>query len=174
MKKVFLVVAGLCTVIAVSAQQPAREITRNNSWIKMGINTGIPVGNLSNTSRFALGGEVKGQLMSTPHWGLGLTSGYTHFFPEEGFENFGSVPIGLFARYYPARSGFFVGADAGYSFQTGSGQNSNGGIYVRPQLGYHNRHWNCFGFYNGVFRSTDRGGHLQHVGVGVTYNIMFD
>ncbi|SFB83711.1 hypothetical protein SAMN05421747_101428 [Parapedobacter composti] len=160
--------------IGLYAQQRPTEITPQNSWIKTGINIGVPVGTLADQTSVALGAEVKGQLMSTPNWGLGLTSGYTHYFPKSSNENFGSVPVGAFARYYPASRGFFVGADLGYSFQTGSGANRNGGMYVRPQIGYHNRLWNIFGFYNGVFRNNANGRHIQHVGLGTTFNIMFD
>ncbi len=156
------------------AQQRAKEITRKNSWIKAGINAGVPIADLADQSSFTLGADVKGQLMSTPNWGLGLTSGYTHYFPKEGAENFGSIPAGIFARYYPARQGFFAGTDLGYSFQTGSQLNGNGGMYVRPQVGYHNRLWNIFGFYNGIFRKGTNGGHLQYVGIGTTFNIMFN
>lgn len=156
------------------AQQRATEITRKNSWIKAGINVGLPISDLADRSSVVLGAEVKGQLMSTPHWGLGIASGYTHYFPKEGQENFGSVPIGIFARYYPARQGIFFGGDVGYSFQTGSHTNSSGGLYARPQIGYHNKLWNIFGFYNGIFRKDVNGGHIQYVGIGTTFNILFD
>ncbi len=165
---------ALFSTMAVQAQQRATEITRKNSWIKAGINAGIPIGSLADRSNLALGAEVKGQLMSTPNWGLGLASGYTHYFPATGHENFGSVPAAAFVRYYPARQGVFFGADLGYSFQTGSGTNAKGGVYARPQIGYHNRLWNIFGYYNGVFRKEANGGHLQHLGVGTTFNILFD
>src|SRR5690606_24242605 len=170
----FLTLLVMVSTSAVYAQQRATEINPKNSWIKAGINVGLPIGNLADQSSFALGADIKGQLMSTPNWGLGLASGYTHYFPKDEQENFGSVPIGVFARYYPASQGFFVGADAGYSFQTGSDLNGNGGMYARPQVGYHNRLWNIFGFYNGIFRKDENGGNLQQVGIGTTFNIMFD
>lgn len=169
----FAVMVMACTP-GVYAQQRATEINPKNSWIKAGVNAGLPIGKLADQSSFALGADIKGQLMSTPNWGLGLASGYTHYFPKEGHENFGSVPVGIFARYYPASQGFFVGTDVGYSFQTGSDLNGNGGMYVRPQVGYHNRLWNIFGFYNGIFRKDENGGNPQQVGIGTTFNIMFD
>ncbi|SEN32449.1 hypothetical protein SAMN05216436_114110 [bacterium A37T11] len=155
-------------------QQRNTEISTKNTWIKAGIDVGLPIGDLADRSTFTLGAEVKGQLMSTPHWGLGVTSGYTHYFPKDENENFGSVPVGIFARYYPKTTGFFLGADGGYSFQTGSHMNSSGGFYVKPQLGYHNKFWNIFGFYNNVFRSDGKGGNIQYAGIGTTFNIMFD
>ncbi|WP_257669211.1 hypothetical protein [Parapedobacter tibetensis] len=172
-KHLALAILAVMATVMVYGQQRTTNISRKNSWIKAGVNAGIPIADLADQSTFTLGAEVKGQLMSTPHWGLGLTSGYTHYFPEEGHENFGSVPVGVFARYYPARQGFFVGTDLGYSFQTGSELNGNGGMYVRPQVGYHNRLWNIFGFYNGIFRKEENGGHIQYLGIGTTFNIMF-
>ena len=173
-KTLLIAALALTSTVGAHAQQRATEITRKNSWIKAGINAGIPIATLADHSNFTLGAEIKGQLMSTPNWGLGLTSGYTHYFPKEGMENFGSIPAGIFARYYPARQGFFAGVDLGYSFQTGSNLNGNGGMYVRPQAGYQNRLWNIFGFYNGIFRKEANGGHLQYVGIGTTFNILFD
>ncbi|MGK6351546.1 hypothetical protein [Parapedobacter sp. DT-150] len=170
----FAVIIAMAITAGASAQQTVEDINPRNSWIKAGINVGLPIGTLADQSSVALGAEVKGQLMSTPNWGLGLTTGYTHFLPKEGYEHFGSIPAGVFARYYPTSQGFFAGTDVGYSFQTGSGSNANGGVYVRPQVGYHNRLWNIFGFYNGVFRGESNGGHLQHVGIGTTFNIMFN
>ncbi len=156
------------------AQQTNSEITPRNSWIKAGAGIGVPVGGMSNKSSAALSLDLKGQFLSTPHVGVGVASGYTHYFPKDGNENFGSIPVGLFGRYYVAPEGFFMGTDVGYSFQTGSGVNSNGGIYVKPQIGYHNRLWNVFGYYNGIFRGSQEGSHIQHVGLGFTYNIMFN
>lgn len=174
-KLIFTLLTSAIFVMTAGAQQPYHtEINPRNSWLKAGIGLGIPVGTLSDQSSVALSGELKGQFLSTPHVGLGITSGYTHYFPKENFENFGSIPLGLFVRYYWKPEGLFLGTDAGYSFQTGTATNGEGGFYIKPQIGYHNRLWNIFGYYNGVFRSEANGNHLQHVGVGVTYNIMFN
>jgi hypothetical protein len=173
MKKCLL----LLTVVLASAKlfaqtNDATEVTSRNSWLKVGINAGVPVGELANYSTFTLGAELKGQLMETKHIGLGLTAGYNHFFTKSGYDDFGSVPVGAFIRYYPKYRGFFVGTDLGYTFVTGV-PDGTGGVYARPQLGYHNYSWNIFGFYNGVFRGNDDGGNLQYVGIGATYNIHF-
>ncbi len=163
----------LSSATAQIAPNHASEINRKNSWLKVGLNAGIPFGNLADVSSAVGGIEIKGQLMSTKNLGIGLSSGYNHFFPKEGFSNWGNIPAAAFIRYYPQRTGVFVGADLGYGFITGSANNT-GGLYARPQLGYHNRQWNFFGFYNGIFRSSGNGGHLQFAGIGATYNIMFN
>ncbi len=172
MKKILstTVLAAFCFVAF--AQDPTIEATTKNSWLKVGLNAGVPVGDLADVSSFVAGLELKGQVMSTNHLGIGLTTGYNHFFPKNDFEGFGTIPAGAFVRVYPKAKGFFAGTDIGYSFVTADG--ADGGFYVKPQLGYHNYSWNIFGFYNGIFRSSNAGGNLQHVGIGATYNVRFN
>jgi len=147
------------------------EVTTKNSWLKAGVSTSVPVGDVSNYSSFSLGAELSGQLMATRNFGIGIASGYTHFFPKNEYKDFGVIPAGLLLRYYPQEKGFFAGTDLGYSFITNT-TNSNGGFYIKPQLGYHNYNWNLFGFYNQVFRQT---GYIdiQNIGIAATYNIRF-
>lgn len=171
MKKIILVAAIMCSTAVVFAQETT-EITSKNSWLKAGLSAGVPVGDVADFSSFVLGLDLKGQLMSTPHLGIGLTTGYNHFFAKDNFESFGTVPLGAFIRVYPKAQGFFAGTDLGYSFITNV-DNADGGFYVKPQIGYHNYSWNIFGYYNGIFRSDNSGGNIQHVGIGATYNIRF-
>ena len=164
----------MCTIgfiaISYSFAQNTEAVTSKNSWLKAGISASAPVGNTSNFSSFALGVDLSGQFMASKNVGLGIASGYTNFFGKNGGNDFGIVPLGALLRYYPASEGFFAGTDLGYSFLTNSG--SDGGFYVKPQLGYHNYDWNIFGFYNQVFISTP-GSDVQNVGVAATYNIRF-
>jgi hypothetical protein len=171
MKKLilFLTVAVLSGKLVA---QTETEITKKNSWLKAGLTAGVPFGDLSDVSSFTLGLDLKGQLMETNHVGIGITSGYNHFFPKDNFESFGSIPLGAFIRYYRNSTGFFLGTDVGYTFLTNVG-GSSGGFYLRPQLGYHNYDWNFFGFYNGILRSDNNGGSLHYAGIGATYNIRF-
>ena len=150
--------------------QKEDEITKKNSWLKIGVNAGVPVGDVSTYTSFAAGVDLSGQFMASKNFGIGVASGYTHFFPKSGFNSFGTVPLGLLLRYYPQYKGFFAGADVGYTFITTSG--STGGLYVKPQLGYHNYDWNLFAFYNEVFRNSGYI-NIQTVGIAATYNIRF-
>lgn len=154
------------------AQAPKEEITKNNSWLKAGLEVGLPVGNTSDFSSVTAGVVVSGQWMATPNFGLGLTSGYTNYFAKSNFKDIGVIPVGLLLRYYPQAQGFFAGADAGYSFITNV-SDVTGGAYVKPQIGYHDYNWNLYGFYNHVFVNkgiTD----LQSVGIAATYNLRFN
>ncbi len=174
MKKIILTCSVCFFATQLIAQtEPTPEITKKNSWFKAGAIAGIPVGNTADVSSFVLGLDLKGQLMSTNHIGIGITTGYNHFFAKDGFDDFGTIPLGAFIRVYPASTGFFGGLDLGYSFLTQT-NNNEGGFYIRPQIGYHNYDWNFFGYYNHVFRNDNVGGNIQHIGVGATYNLRFN
>lgn len=97
MKKVILLFA-----IIVGTASFAQDVNINakNSWLKLGLNAGIPVGDAADASSFALGLDLRGQYLVTPHFGIGLTSGYNHFFGKDGADDFGLVPVAAFGRYY--------------------------------------------------------------------------
>ena len=168
MKKLLLIATAFVSITAFAQTKTTSDITNKNSWLKLGVDAGVPVGDMSSVSSFVLGGTIKGQLMETKNWGIGLTTGYNHFFAKEGFKSIGTIPVGAFVRYYPTSAGFFAGLDLGYSFITNS--TVNGGFYMKPQLGYHNYNWNFFGFYNHIFVSNSN---VAHLGIGATYNLRF-
>ncbi|WP_333693753.1 hypothetical protein [Flavobacterium sp.] len=167
MKKVILVFSFL---IATISNGQELDITPQNSWFKAGINAGIPIGDAADFSSFTIGLDLRGQYLVNPHFGIGIASGYTHFLGKDGADDFGIIPVGGFARYYFKQEGLFIGSDLGYAFLTNVDQNS-GGFYVNPQIGYHNKKWNIYGYYQHTFaeNSTD----IQTIGIGATYNIMF-
>ena len=169
MKKIFLVIV-LLGVAPIFAQQKEINITPNNSWFKAGVTAGVPVGDANGASSINLGIDLRGQYLVNPNFGIGIASGYSHFFGKDGVDDFGIIPLAGFARYYFEREGLFLGADLGYGFLTNVESNS-GGLYVNPHIGYHNRDWNFYAFYQNTFAENDVD--LQTVGVGVTYNIRF-
>ena len=172
MRKIILFSAVTILFATVQVNAQSTPITSNNSWLKLGANIGVPVGNVSHYSSFTAGLELKGQVLETDYLGIGLTTGYNHYFGKNGFDGFGTIPLGAFLRVYPQSKGLFIGTDLGYSFITGA-DGAKGGFYVKPQLGYHNYDWNVFGYYNSILRSDDNGGSISSVGIGATYNIRF-
>ena len=169
MKKLFFI-AGLLGFSQLFAQQTEIDITPDNSWLKVGITAGVPVGDASDVSSFNAGLDLRGQYLINPHLGIGIASGYSHFFGKDEVDDFGVVPLAGFIRYYFAPEGLLLGADLGYGFLTNVESNA-GGLYVNPQIGYHNRDWNIYAFYQNTFAENDVD--LQTVGLGVTYNIRF-
>lgn len=171
-KKIMTAAFALFATAAAFAQQTTTEdVTSKNSWLKVGLEASVPVGDVSDASSFAGGVVLAGQWMVTPHFGLGVASGYTNFFGKDNVKDFGVIPANVLLRYYPKAEGFFVGADAGYSFLTNI-DGKTGGFSFKPQLGYHNYSWNFYAFYNHVVLS-DNYSDIQNVGVGATYNLRF-
>ncbi len=179
MKKVFIILFIGMISFTVDAQQTRDldQVSKSNSWLKLGLNLGVPVGDLSDFSNLAFGVELAAQFMRTDNYGIGGVLGYTKYYNKDnasldGSTNgFGAIPLGLMFRYYPQPTGFFIGSDVGYTFFTDFDQNE-GGVYFRPQVGYHNYDWNVFAFYNHVLRA-DPSIDVQTLGVAVSYNLRF-
>jgi hypothetical protein len=170
MKKVFLFI-GLVGFSPLVAQETEIDITPDNSWLKACLTAGVPLGDANDFASFNVGVDLRGQYLFNPNFAIGIASGYTHFFGKEGFDDFGVIPLAGFVRYYFTPKGLFFGSDFGYGFLTDV-EDNEGGLYINPQIGYHNRDWNIYAFYQNTFAENDLD--LQSVGVGVTYNIRFD
>lgn len=151
------------------AQNQEVDFNSDNSWLKIGLNTGLPVGDIDDFSSFSVGLDLRGQYLVTPHFGIGVATGYNHLFGKDGFDDFGIVPLAGFARYYFKPKGLFIGADFGYGYLTNV--DIDGGLYVNPQIGYHNRDWNFYAYYQNTFAENDFD--IQVVGIGATYNLRF-
>lgn len=144
--------------------------SEGTNWLKVGVHAGIPTGDASDASSFALGVDAKYQFLDLESFGVGVATGYTNYFGKEinniKVDDFGVVPVAALLRYYPTQN-FFIGTDLGYGFITGSG-NSEGGFYYRPEIGYHNTDWNIFAYYAGVSDDFN----VSNAGIGVNYNII--
>lgn len=191
MKTKILILAGAFTFTAAIAQA---QYTNYKNTIKVGARAGaaIPSGNAAASA----GVNVAYQNLVTPHFGLGIATGYDHYFGKENEiggttlnnNSFGVVPVAALLRYYPKNEGIYIGTDIGYGVITGDEKvatNSNvnrpnGGFYLKPEIGYHNRNWNIFAQYGKVFTGEEGkinvGNATQKynagtIGVGLTYNI---
>ncbi len=180
MKKTILAL-GLMTAGLISAQSADMR-----NMLKVGINGGIAVP--AENAGGNLGLDLSYQNLVTPGFGLGIATGYSHFFGREndGIDNndFGVIPVAALIRVYPKQTGFYLGTDLGYGFIVGDDQvasNSivarpDGGFYIKPEIGYHNRDWNFALQYQKTFTG-DKGeiGSQNYnagaIGVGVGYNI---
>jgi hypothetical protein len=113
---------------------------------------------------------------------LGIATGYSHFFGKDnnGINNndFGVVPVAALIRVYPKQTGFYLGTDLGYGFIVGDknvASNStverpDGGFYIKPEIGYHNRDWN-FAFTGSTGEIGSQKYSAGALGLGVGYNI---
>src|SRR5690606_31902861 len=116
MKKILLVFSLFTATFAFS--QENIEITPENSWFKAGLTVGVPIGDTADFSSFTAGADFRGQYLVNPNFGIGVASGYNHFFGKDGADDFGLIPLAGFARYYAKSEGLFFGADFGYGFLT--------------------------------------------------------
>jgi hypothetical protein len=130
MKKVFLI--GSLLIAGIIGANAQKSFT-----FGAGINAGLPIGDASNISSFAVGGELQGELKFTENVSAVFTTGYTHFIGKDlglGIKiSYAAVPILAGVRYYPTEK-FFVGAQIGYGFFTGDAE--GGGFAYKPQVGY--------------------------------------
>ncbi|WP_068596268.1 hypothetical protein ACF3NR_05165 [Vaginella massiliensis] len=190
-KKIHLLIIGILASNLSIAQSSDMK-----NMLKIGVNAGASTG--QNTSANT-GLDISYQNLVVPGFGLGVATGYNHFFGKERDFNgikidnndFGVIPVAALIRVYPGKSGFYGGTDIGYGFVVGKDQVANnqypsespynadmpnGGLYLRPEVGYHNRNWNFFAHFTKVFVGDDgKVGNDKFnagtVGAGVAYNI---
>lgn len=169
MKKIILFLAAFSFGASYAQDAQKVEITPKNSWFKAGLITGIPTSDVKDSTPLSFGVDVRAQYMFNNHFAIGGATGYNHFFVKDDFEDFGVVPLAGYARFYFQKEGVFVGTDVGVAFVTNVESDSRG-LYFNPQIGYHNRDWNIYGFYQNTFTENTN---IRSLGVGVTYNIRF-
>ena len=173
-------------IILFSAYTSHAQDTSYQNMIKVGLNGGasLPMENAA----ASVGVDLGYQHLVTPGFGVGIMTGYNQYFGREndGIENndFGVIPVAALLRFYPKQTGFYIGTDIGYGFITGNedvASNSSvdrpdGGFYIKPEIGYHNRDWNFAIQYNKVFTG-DEGQILSQdynagsLGIGISYNL---
>lgn len=164
MKKIVLLVVAITSFTMVKAQ-----VGEGTNWLKMGIHGGLPVGDMSDISSFALGADLKYQFLDADSFAIGVSTGYTHYFGKDfglvEASDMGIIPLAGLFRFYPTEN-FFLGTDIGYGFLT---EGDEGGFYYRPEIGYHDDEWNIYGYYQSV--ATD-GIEPTSIGIGINYNIV--
>ena len=180
MKKNLLIVLLLASGFAFA--QTDLSINADNSWFKLGLEAGLPIGDTGDAYSFNLGLEVRAQYLVTPNFAIGGVSGYTHFFGktvDTGFgevevDDLGIIPLAAFARYYLGRVGFFFGADLGYGYVVSDVEDLEGGLLLKPHVGWHNDDWNFYAFYQNVgTKLGDETGNVETIGLGASYNFKF-
>ena len=173
-------------IILFSAYTSNAQDTSYQNMIKVGLNGGasLPMENAA----ASVGVDLGYQHLVTPGFGVGIMTGYNQYFGREndGIENndFGVIPVAALLRFYPKQTGFYIGTDIGYGFITGNedvASNSSvdrpdGGFYIKPEIGYHNRDWNFAIQYNKVFTGEEgqilaQDYNAGSLGIGVSYNL---
>lgn len=182
MKKTIAIAAlGLLYSFSSNAQDQSYR-----NMLKAGVNAGIAVP--SENASANIGFDLGYQYLVTPGIGIGIVTGYNHFLGKEnnGIDNndFGVIPLAGMFRYYPQQKGFYAGAELGYGFITGDENvasnvavaRPDGGLYFKPELGYHNIHWNFALQYTKVFTGDEgtigsQDYSVGSLGIGISYNL---
>jgi hypothetical protein len=133
-----IAVAALFTTNAVKAQ----STTPPNAWrFGVGVEAGVPTGDLRNFSHFALGGTARLQYGISKSVAFTATSGYYNLFSRNytvGNVNVnpkdqGIVPLKAGIKAY-AGSGFYVAGEVGAGFETQYAKNTK--LILAPGIGY--------------------------------------
>lgn len=145
MKTMTKVIAGAFTALAIFIGTNVKAQTVDKSALRLGIGIegGIPTGNIHELSKFELGGTARLQYGLSNNLALTLTSGYYNFFASQlskdlGGKSSGMVPVKLGIKAFFAPSIYF-GAEAGAGFETQSEGNTK--LILSPGLGWANKSW---------------------------------
>lgn len=131
---------------------------------KIGVNGGIPVGDISNYSDFQLGADVAYRIGFADMLEVGPLVGYSVFFGNNNASDVQFLPIAASGRL--GLTAFFLGADLGYAVGLDSG--NDGGFYYKPQIGYNLGIVGIILSYSGVSMN---GGNISSVNLGLEIGI---
>lgn len=165
-KQILFLTIAIFTIYYSNAQ------LKGTNWLKAGVNFGIPIADTANSSNFVAGIDLKYQFLGINSFGFGVATGYSNYFGKknlktsEKYSDFSFIPVAGLLRYYVTNR-FFMGGDVGYAFSTA--KNTSNGFYYRPEIGYHNKAWNIYAFYQGV--SLEKTSPAS-IGIGINYNII--
>lgn len=141
MKKLLLI-----AVLALFSFDAAHSQT-GMTGIRLGVNAGIPVGDVDDAASFKAGADVAYMISLMDIVQVGPMVGYTHFFGKDEIDDFQYLPIAASGRL-GLPSSFVGGFDLGYA--VGLGDDSDGGLYWRPSVGYRFLNFGLMLSYEGI------------------------
>jgi hypothetical protein len=141
-----IAVAFTATALFFTTNAKAQTTPADAFRFSIGLESGIPTGNLRIGSNFSLGGTARIQYGVTDNFALTLTSGAFHFLSKDipgtntKYDSFGVIPIkaGVKEFFVP---NFYVGAEAGVGIEETDSGVGNTKLILSPALGYANKHW---------------------------------
>jgi hypothetical protein len=122
------------------------QTTDKSAWrLGVGIEGGIPTGNIHDYSKFELGGTARLQYGLDKNLALTLTSGYYSFFADQAAKDIGGKAIGVVPVKLGIKAFFtdnlYFGAEAGAGFETSSQYDKNTKLILSPALGWARKSW---------------------------------
>ncbi|MBK0378772.1 outer membrane beta-barrel protein [Mucilaginibacter segetis] len=125
--------------------QNAGGDSQNRVRLGIGLEAGVPTGNLHDFSNFSLGGTARLQYDIKSNVSLMLTSGYYNFFSKNASTSFGGVtytadpkdqgmvPVKAGVKIFYAPS-WYISAEAGAGFETQYAKDTK--LILSPGIGY--------------------------------------
>jgi hypothetical protein len=140
-------IASVATALAIFfATNVKAQTTDKSDWrLGIGVEGGIPTGDVSAHSKFELGGTARLQYGLDKNVALTLTSGYYNFFLNQagkdlGGKDIGLVPVKVGAKFF-FNSPIYVGGEAGAGFITNANTDGKTKLLLSPALGWANKSW---------------------------------
>lgn len=162
MKRLVLVIALAVSSLTASAQ------------FSIGASFGLPTGDASDLTTFALGIDANYTFESDSEVSFGLATGFLTYFGDEvtilnttfELDNANFIPLAGTVRYGLSEK-FSLGADVGYAI--GANDGNDGGFYYRPMLVYSIGEKSSINLsYSGV---TSDGTTLSNIGLGIMFKL---
>ncbi len=129
----------------------AQTVDKSAWRLGIGVEGGLPTGDIHQESNFELGGSLRLQYGVDKNVAVMLTSGFDNFFGKtidvplisggvvsEKVPNFGLIPVKAGAKYFFS-SPIYVSGEAGAGFETGNGGSTR--LILSPGLGWANHSW---------------------------------
>ncbi len=143
----------------------------SQSNFKIGVNAGIPVGDVEEFTTFQIGFDIAYLYPVSNLFSVGALAGYSRYFGDDISTTLGTIevddisflPIAASARFGFENS-LFVGGDLGYA--VGLDDGNDGGFYYRPKVGYELGPLAIIASFSGI--SAD-GGDVSSVNLGVEF-----
>ena len=146
----------------------AGHLAMAQGTFRLGVNAGLPVGDIDDVSNFQLGADASYMFGVANVLEIGPLLGYSRYFIEDIDSPIGSIDTEDISYLPIAASGrlglglVFVGADLGYAVSLNDG--GEGGLFWRPKLGIGFAAFSLIGSYQGI--SVD-GGTFSSVNLGL-------
>src|SRR5579872_568580 len=148
MKTLSKLIAASFTIAALffTSTVKAQTIPINTLRMSIGVDAGLPTGNLTIGSNFVLGGTVRLQYGITNNFAITAASGADHFFskinPATGmkFNSFGIIPAKVGVKFFFV-PGLYVAAEGGFAVEETDSGAGNTKVVLSPGLGWANTHW---------------------------------
>lgn len=140
--------------------------------VRLGVNAGIPVGDVKDISNFQLGADIAYLYPASDLFSVGGLVGYSRYFIDDNdpligtiddVDDFSFLPIAATARFGFENS-LFVAGDLGYAIGINDG--NDGGFYYRPKVGYSLGPLAIIASFSGI--SVD-GGDVSSVNLGIEF-----